>query len=89
MIEATAAPARPSPRSKAWWTPLLTSLRKEFTKATRWAKKPQTPDSYTIARQAKLAHLKSIMRANAFYRADFLAKASPNNIWTAKQLVAP
>ena len=28
-------------------------------------------------------------RAKASYRADFLVKASPNNIWTAKQLVPP
>jgi len=44
-IETTAPRSRPSPRSKAWWTPLLTTLRKEFTKATRKAKKTQTPDS--------------------------------------------
>jgi len=42
-IEATAPRARPSPRSKAWWTPLLTSHRNEFTKATRQGKKLQTP----------------------------------------------
>ena len=72
-----------------WWTPLLTSLRKGFTKATRRAKKLQTPDSYTIARQSKLGYFKSIKRAKASYWADFLAKTSPNNIWTAKPLVAP
>jgi len=88
-IEATAPRSRPSPRSKAWGTPLLTSLRKEFTKATRRAKKLQTPDSYTIARQSRLCYFKSIKRAKASYWADFLAKASPNNIWTVKQLVAP
>ena len=87
-IEATAPRSRPSPRSKAWWTPLLTSLRKEFTKATRRAKKVQTPDSYTMARQSKRGYFKSIKRAKAYYWADLLAKASPNNIWTAKQLVA-
>jgi len=88
-IEATAPRSRPSPRSKAWWTPLLTSLRKGFTKATRRAKKLLTPYSYTIARQSKLGYFKSIKRAKASYWADFLAKTSPNNIRTAKQLVAP
>jgi len=86
-IEATAPHSCRSPRSKAWWTPLLTSLRKEFTKAIRKAKKLETPDSYTIARQSKLGYFKSIKRAKASYWADFLAKTSPNNIWTAKQLV--
>jgi len=88
-IEATAPRSRPSPRSKAWWTPLLTTLRKEFTKATRKAKRTQTPDSYNIARQSKLGYFKAIKRAKASYWADFLAKTSPHNIWTAKQLVAP
>jgi len=39
--------------------------------------------------QSKLGYFKNIKRAKASYRADFLAKTSPNNIWTAKQLVAP
>ena len=89
MMEATAPRSRPSPKSKAWWTPLLTSLRKEFPKATRRAKKLQTPESYSIAKQSKLGYFKSIQRAKASYWAHFLAKTSPNNIWRAKQLVAP
>jgi len=88
-IEASAPHSRPSPRSKPLWTPLLTYRRKEFTKTTQRAKKLQTPDSYAIARLSKLGYFKSIKRAKASYWADFLAKASPNNIWTAKQLVAP
>jgi len=47
------------------------------------AKKLQTPDSYTIARQSKLGYFNVIKRAKAIYWADFLAKTSPNNIWTA------
>ena len=81
--------SRPSPQSKAWWTPLLTTLRKEFTKTTRRAKKLRDPDSYATARQARLGYFKAIKRAKATYWADFLAKTSPDNIWTAKQLVAP
>jgi len=88
-IEATRPRCRPSPRSKAGWTPLLTTLRKEFTKGSRTAKRLHTPDCYAIARQSKLGYFNSIKRAKAAYWADFLAKASPNNIWTAKQLVAP
>jgi len=82
-IEATAPRSRPSPRCKAWWSPLLTTLRKEFTKATRKAKKCQTPDSYSIARQSKLGYFKAINSAKASYWTDFLARTSPDNIWTA------
>ena len=89
VIENNTPRSRPSPRSKAWWTPLLTILRKEYTKATRRAKSLRTPDSYGTARQAKLGYFKAIKRAKATYWADFLAKTSPDNIWTAKQMVAP
>jgi len=54
-IEATAPQSRPSPRSKAWWTLLLTTLRKGCTKPSRKAKRAQTPDSYSIARQSSSA----------------------------------
>ena len=86
-IEATAPRSRPYPKSKAWWDPLLTTLRKDFSKATHKAKTLRTPDSYAIAKQSKPGYFKAIKRAKAFYWADFLAKTSLNNIWTAKQLV--
>jgi len=40
-------------------------------------------------RQSKLGYFKAIKSAKASYWADFLARTSPNNIWTAKQLVDP
>jgi len=88
-IENDTPRSHPSPKSKAWWIPLLTTLRKDFTKANCRAKKLRTPDSYTTARHSKLGYFKAIKRATDSYWADFLAKTSPNNVWTAKQLVAP
>jgi len=87
-IEATAPRSRPSQRSKHWCTPLLTTLRKEFTKATRMVKKSQNPDTFLTATLSKLSYFKAIKKAKASYWADFFAKTSSNNIWTAKQLVA-
>jgi len=53
-------------------------------------KSKQNPDSPLLqhgkAVQTRL--LQTIKRAKASHWADFLAKISPNNIWTAKQLVA-
>jgi len=90
----TTTPLVDQERSRPPWTTLrpfpdVTSLRKEFTKATRTAKKRQTPDTLFTARKSKLGYFKGIKRAKALYWADFLAKTSPNNICTAKQLVAP
>jgi len=79
-MEASASHPHTSPRSKPWWTHLLTTLPKEFTKITRLAKQNQTPDTFLTARQSKLGYFKAIKRAKAFYWADFLAKTSPNNI---------
>ena len=87
-MEVTAPCSHPSSKSKAWWTPLLTTLWKVVTKATRRGKNPRTPDSYTTARQSKLGYFKDLKRVKASCWADLLAKTTPNNIWAAKELVA-
>ena len=48
-IENSTPRSLPSPKSKAWWSPLLTTPRKEFTKTTRRAKRLRTPDSFVTA----------------------------------------
>jgi len=88
IIEPTAPRSHPAPRSKPWWTPLHTTLRKEYTKATHPAKETQPLDTFRKVRQSKLGYFISIKRATARYWAHLLAKTSPSNIWTAKQLVA-
>src|SRR6195952_2074610 len=89
LLKGSTPLSRPSPRSKPWWTQLLTDLRKEFTKADRAAKKHRTDEKYAIAKLSRRGYFKAIKRAKALYWADFLAKTTPHNIWTAKQLVAP
>ena len=81
--------SRPSLRSKPWWTPLLTALRKEYHKAMRAVKKHPSDDTIYLARLSKLGYFKAIKQAKGSYWANFLAKTTPQNIWTAKQYVAP
>ena len=81
--------SRPSPRSKPWWTPLLTTLRKEYHKALRNMKKHPSNDSIHVARLSKLGYFKAIKRAKGSYWSNFLARTTLQNIWTAKQYVAP
>jgi len=50
-----------TPRSRP--SLLLTTLRKEFTKATRKAKKHQTHDLLTTAKLTRLGYFKAIKRA--------------------------
>jgi len=56
VVDTTAPRSSPSPRSKSWWTPLLTTLRNGFTKASRKAKRIQTPVSQTVTKQGRLSH---------------------------------
>ena len=81
--------SRPSRRSKPWWTPLLTALRKEYHKATRTMKKHPSDDTIHLARLSKLGYFKAIKHAKGAYWSNFLARTTPQNIWTAKQYVAP
>ena len=53
-------------------------------KGTRTAKKTKAPDAFLMVRQAKLGYFKAIKKAKASDWSDFLAKTSPNNVWTAK-----
>ena len=81
--------SRPSPKSKPWWTPSLTALRKEYAKACRLAKKHQTEDLVSLARLSRQGYFKAIKKAKNSHWSDFLARTTPHNIWTAKKFVTP
>ena len=81
--------SRPSPKSKPWWTPSLTAIRKEYAKACRMAKKHRTEVFVSLARLSRQGYFKAIKKAKNSYWAEFLEKTTPHNIWTAKKFVAP
>ena len=59
--------SRPSPKSKPWWTPSLTALRKEYAKACRLAKKYRTEDLVNLARLSRRGYFKAIKQAKNFH----------------------
>ena len=79
----------PFPKSKPWWTPSLTAVRKEYSKACRLVKKHRTAAYISLARLWRQGYFKAIKKATNCHWADFLAKTTPHNIWTAKKFVAP
>ena len=81
--------SRPSPKSKPCWTPSLTTLRKEYAKACRLAKKHRTVDLVALARLSRQGYFKAIKKAKNSHWSDFFARTTPHNIWTAKKFVAP
>ena len=80
--------SRPSPKSKPWWSPSLTALRKEYAKACRAAKKHRTEEHVSLARLSRQGYFKAIKKAKNSHWACFLARTTPHNIWTAKKFVA-
>src|SRR5205807_5865873 len=77
---------RPSARSKPWWSPLLTTLRKEYHGAERKARKSGLRGDQDAARLSKNRYFKAIKRAKNAHRSSFLSRATPQSLWTAKKL---
>jgi len=55
--------SRPSHHSKPWWSPHLTTLRREFHKAARMARKHSTPALRDVANVSKAGYFKAIKTA--------------------------
>jgi len=77
--------SRPSHHSKAWWTPHLTILRREYHKSTRSARKNDTPHMRNIAATSKVGYFKAIKAAKNKHWSSFLMAATPQSLWTAKR----
>jgi len=76
---------RPSIRAKPWWSPLLSTLWKEFHSSSRKARLSEDPQDRVIAKLSKQGYFKAIKAAKAHYWKSFLADATPHTIWTAKK----
>ena len=77
--------SRPSHHSKPWWTPHLTVLRREYHKATRTARKHDTPHMREVAGSSKVGYFKAIKAAKNKHWSSFLLTATPQSLWTAKR----
>jgi len=77
--------SRPSHHSKPWWTPHLTTLRREFHKASRTARKHGTPALPDVARISKAGYFNAIKVTKNKHWSSFLMSAAPQPLWTAKR----
>jgi len=77
--------SRPSHHSKAWWTPHLTVLYREYHKAARSARKHDTPHMWEVAGTSKAEYFKAIKAAKNRHWSSFLLAATPQSLWTAKR----
>lgn len=77
--------SRPSHYSKPWWTPHLTTHRREFHKAARAARKQDTPSKRDVAKTTKSGYFKAIKTGKNTHWSSFLLSATVKNLWTAKK----
>ena len=77
--------SRPSHYSKPWWTPDLTTLCREFHKASRMARKHSTPARQDMANISKAGYFKAIKNAKKKHWLSFLLSATPQTLWMAKK----
>ena len=77
--------SRPSHHSKPWRTPHLTTLRREYHKAARSARKQDTPHMRDIAGTSKLGYFQAIKAAKNTHWSSFLLTATPQSLWTTKR----
>jgi len=73
-------------RSKPWWSDLLSQLRKAYNSALRSSKVDRFDAALLAsARAARTAYFKAIKKAKRNHWSEFLAKATPQTVWTAKK----
>jgi len=72
--------SRPSHYSKPWWTPHLTTLRREFHKAARTARKHGTAALREMAKISKAGYFKGIKTAKNKHWSSFLLSTTPQTL---------
>ena len=77
--------SRTSHHSTPWWTPHLTTLRREFHKPSRKARKHGTTALRNVANTSKAEYFKAIKEAKNRHWSSFLLGATPQSLWTAKR----
>ena len=86
LITSNTPVSRPSPRSKPWWSPLLSSLRQAFNSTSRSYKSSRDPYDHSAMRSACRAYFSAIKKAKFAHWAEYLSFLSPSSVWEAKKL---
>jgi len=79
---------RPSHRSKPWWSPILSVLRREFHSAFRRSHSSASPSDKAAARLSKQGYFKAIKAAKKAHWKSLLASATHRSIWAVKRIAA-
>jgi len=85
-LQTSHAPSkRPCPRSKPWWSPRLSSLRREYHKFARISRLDPSPLNWSNVKSSRRTYAKAIASAKKTHWSDFLSSGTPRSLWTAKR----
>jgi len=76
--------SRPSHHCKPWWSPHLTTLHREFHKASRTARKHNMPTLRDLTSVSKAGYFKAIKVAKNHDWSSFQLIPTPQSLWRAK-----
>ena len=85
LLTSHAPSKRPCPRSKPWWSPRLSSLRREYQKFARISRLDPSPLNWSNVKSSRRTYCKAIASAKKTHLSDFLSSATPHSFYTAKR----
>jgi len=75
----------PCPCSKPWWSPRLSSLRREYHKFARISRLDPFHLNCSNLKSSRSTYFKAMASAKKTHWSDFLSSATPRSLWTAKR----
>jgi len=85
LLTSHAPSRRPCPRSTPWWSPRLSSLRREYHRFARISRLDPSPLNWSNVKSSRRTYFKAIASAKKTHWSDFLSSATPRSVWTAKR----
>jgi len=88
LITTNTPMSRPSPRSKPWWSPLLSRLRTALHLASRTYRSSRDPYDQSAQRSARRSYFSAIKKAKFAHWSGYLSSLTPSSVWKAKKLAS-
>ena len=88
LISSNTPVSRPSPRSKPWWSPLLSHLRSAFHSASRTYRSSRDPYDQSALRSARRSYFSAIKKAKFAHWSTYLSSLTPSSVWEARKLAS-
>jgi len=85
LLTSHSSSKRLCPCSKPWWSPHLSSLRREYHKSVRISRLDPSPLNWSNIKISRRTYFKAIASAKKAHWSDFLSLATLPSHWTAKR----